>query len=301
MSGWIKVEKSLESDPRTLRVARELAKTLTTFSGPTESDGRFDPCNALAYHYVTLVCGALARLWIYADTHIRDDDTLDMGAAEIDDWLGIPNFCAALPQDWLREIDEHTVELPGFQAHNGVEAKKKALTQKRVERHRKTSRNAPALQTAETCNAPALPDQTRPDQTRPKEDTRTPRKRGSTVPPGLQLTEAMRDYALKAHPDMDTAATFAAFTDYHTAKGTVLRDWEAGWRTWVRNAQGFGYARAKRLETTSAPSRKISHTEFLALRKQNGSGAVQPGVVGSANSTGGEPDAQSPQARRASA
>lgn len=167
MSGWIKIEKSLESDPRTLRVARTLSKSLVTFCGNADADGRYDPCNAVAFHYVTLVCGALARLWIYADTHIREDDTLDMGPAEIDDWVGIPNFCAALPEDWLRVVDDGTVELPGFQAHNGVEAKKKASTQKRVERHRTSARNASALQAPEPCNAPALPDQTRPDQTRP--------------------------------------------------------------------------------------------------------------------------------------
>jgi hypothetical protein len=122
---------------------------------------------------------------MYADTHIRDDDTLDMGAAEIDQWLGIPNFCSTLPDDWLIEIDESTVELPGFQSHNGVDAKKKALTAKRVERHRKGARNGPALQVKEPCNAPALPDQTRPDQTKP--DHKNKEGAASPAPVGLDL------------------------------------------------------------------------------------------------------------------
>ena len=147
MGGWIKWEKDLESDPRVLRMARELKRI----------------CNAEAFHPVTLVCGGLLRLWSYADSHCRADDTLDLGASEIDELIGIPNFCSIIPDDWLREIDEHTVELPNFQAHNGIEARRKALTQKRVENHRKRISVTPAL-------TPALPDQ---DQTKTKTDTKT--------------------------------------------------------------------------------------------------------------------------------
>jgi hypothetical protein len=155
MSGWIKWEKDLDSDPRVLRMARELKRL----------------CNAPDYPAVTLLCGALVRLWSYADTHIREDDTLDLGCAEIDELIGIENFCSLVPSDWLREIDEHTVELPGFQSHNGVEAKKRALTQKRVQKHR----NAHSV-------TEALPDQdqtkTRLDQDQKKKDTTASPPRG---------------------------------------------------------------------------------------------------------------------------
>jgi hypothetical protein len=126
-----------------------------------------------ACHPVTVVCGALTRLWSYADSHIREDDTLDLGCQELDELLGVPGFCAAMPEDWLREIGVDSVELPGFLAHNGVDAKKKALTQKRVSNHRQRSRNAPAL-----------PDQTRPDQTRP--DQTRPEEEASSKPVALR-------------------------------------------------------------------------------------------------------------------
>jgi hypothetical protein len=161
MSGWIKVEKELETDPRVLRMAKAIDKKFLLFAWP-HKDG-LDPCNACALPGVTLVCGALARLWIYADSHIREDDTLDMGIAEIDEWLGIDGFCALMPSDWLSPIDEHCVELPGFQAHNGVEAKKRALTQKRVTQHRERVKRTGVT----SCNASALPDQ---DQTKTRLD-----------------------------------------------------------------------------------------------------------------------------------
>ena len=33
------------------------------------------------------------------------------------------------------------------------------------------------------------------------------------------------------------------FRDYHRAKGTAFRDWDAGWRTWLGNARKFGGGR----------------------------------------------------------
>jgi DNA replication protein DnaT len=136
MSGWIKWEKSLETDPRVLRISRELQNLFG---------------NACAFPPVTLVCGALIRLWSYADSHIRSDNTIDMSAAELDEVIGIRGFCEMLPDEWLREKDARTVELPNFQEHNGVEARKRALTQKRVAQHRnKLKRNSVTT---------ALPDQ----------------------------------------------------------------------------------------------------------------------------------------------
>ena len=142
MSGWIKWEKGLESDPRVIRMAREMKRI----------------CNAPGLNPVTLVCGALVRLWAYADSHARADDTLDLGSDELDELIGVPGFCSIMPADWLRQVDDHTVELPNFQAHNGTEARRRALTQKRVETHRKRSGATRALTTA-------LPDQ---DQTKTK-------------------------------------------------------------------------------------------------------------------------------------
>lgn len=151
MNHWIKIEKALETDPRVLRAARELARR---------------ECNAGALHHVTLVVGALARLWIFADSHAREDDTLDMGFEDIDDFLGIPNFCSLLPADWIVEIDEHRVELPCFSEKNGAEARRRALTQKRVAQHR----GAEVKRSSVTPrNARALPDKTRQDKTREEE------------------------------------------------------------------------------------------------------------------------------------
>lgn len=166
---WIKFEKDLLTDPRVLRVARSLQTRLMVFDREDSRHGdQYDASNAVALPAVTLVCGALVRIWSLADTHLDEQDVLPLGINELDEVVGIPGFCALLPKDWLDVVDEHTVKLPEFHAHNGTEAKKRAVTQKRVARYRSSVTDR---------NAQALPDQTRPDKTRPKgKEARTPKK-----------------------------------------------------------------------------------------------------------------------------
>src|ERR1700685_1351666 len=101
MGGWIKLEKDLLTDPRVLRIGKRL-------------------CNADALQGVTLALGGLAHLWILADTHVREDDILPLGTDDIDQLIGLKDFCKILPPDWLQVIDAENVKLPGFHAHNGT-------------------------------------------------------------------------------------------------------------------------------------------------------------------------------------
>lgn len=189
MSGWIKLEKSVESDPRVLRLAKKLQRL----------------CNADALPGVTLAVGALARLWMFADSHIREDDRIDISPADLDDWIGITGFCDAMPDDWLRVVDENTVELPGFQEHNGVKAKKRALTQRRVAQHRSSKKREDVT----ACNADALPDQDQ-DQDHIHTHTRARGREGEAPPPIDGHAEFLRIQA--AYPE------FAGRQDWLTAE-----------------------------------------------------------------------------------
>ena len=180
MPGWVKWEKDIETDPRFVRIVRKLRNNSVTGALPERS-------------VVTLAMGALLRFWSYSDTHLRADNTLDLGVADIDDLVAVDGFAESLPEDWLIVIDDQHVELPGYQEHSGVEAKKKALTQKRVETHRKRMRNADVTQESEHIVNSALPDQTRPDQEEctssqnPK--TTKPRRRARTKASSVPLSE----------------------------------------------------------------------------------------------------------------
>jgi hypothetical protein len=123
---WIKLEKDLYTDPRVRRMATELRAR----------DGAAGVRLGDPLRYVTTCVGALAILWITADTHVQEDDTLALGPAEIDQLTGIDRFCELLPGEWLQVIDAHRVKLPGFHRHNGTTAKRRAQGAKRQVQHR---------------------------------------------------------------------------------------------------------------------------------------------------------------------
>lgn len=185
MSGWIKLEKDRKDDPRVIRMARELRHASVTHE-------RFTP----AIH-VTLVLGCLDVLWCYADTHVREDDTLDLGPDEIDELVGLQGFTRLMPPDWLEVLDTNRVKLPDFHAHNGTESKKKALSQKRQERHRNASALQGETQASRTSVTSALPDL---DQTKTIEETHTARARSATEIVDEAEHHIMFERVQKAYP-----------------------------------------------------------------------------------------------------
>lgn len=163
--GWIKVEKELINDPRVLRMASRLSNADVT----QLSRNRL------------VVIGAIVTLWAFADTHIRRDNTLDAGKDEIDALVGVAGFCEVMPPDWLKVLDSDRVQLPGFLAHNGIDAKKKALAQRRQQKHRNDdtpssrNRNAPSVTSA-------LPDQDQDQDQDLKSKNRSARKTAPQPP-----------------------------------------------------------------------------------------------------------------------
>lgn len=90
------------------------------------------------------------------------------------------------------------------------------------------------------------PDPTRPD---PKERTSVPRKRGTRIDPTYRPSPELIAWARTEAPGIDVRAVTEQFVDYWTAatgqKATKL-DWDATWRTWVRNDKKFNGANRER-------------------------------------------------------
>lgn len=66
-------------------------------------------------------------------------------------------------------------------------------------------------------------------------------KRASTIPDHFEpvLSEAIA--AMVANwPNGMMERELAKFRDHHTAKGSVMKDWQAALRTWLRNADEWG-------------------------------------------------------------
>ena len=66
-------------------------------------------------------------------------------------------------------------------------------------------------------------------------------KRKGQIPPDFSLSETMLSFAIKKGIDKRKAeSVFEHFKTHHTAKGTLMIDWEAAWRTWCINDGKFG-------------------------------------------------------------
>jgi hypothetical protein len=68
----------------------------------------------------------------------------------------------------------------------------------------------------------------------PKNDIKKATKIGQYEP-----NQELRDDLTAKYPDLDFTETLEAFRDYHLAKGSTFKDWDAAVRTWWRNARKF--------------------------------------------------------------
>lgn len=64
-----------------------------------------------------------------------------------------------------------------------------------------------------------------------------PAARATTLPADFQPDGTAEQIAREF--GLDIVAEETAFSDYHSAKGTTFKDWQAGFRTWLRNANKF--------------------------------------------------------------
>ena len=69
-------------------------------------------------------------------------------------------------------------------------------------------------------------------------------KRRSTMPAEYPMTDRHKKYAVERGLANGYAETiFENFKNHHAAKGTVMLDWDAAWRTWVGNEIKFSAGR----------------------------------------------------------
>lgn len=65
-------------------------------------------------------------------------------------------------------------------------------------------------------------------------------KRATTAPDSMTVTDRMRTWAQANAIKVNLESETESFLDHHRAKGTLFKDWEAGWRKWMRNSLQFG-------------------------------------------------------------
>jgi hypothetical protein len=86
-------------------------------------------------------------------------------------------------------------------------------------------------------------DVTRTTELEPNNYIEKKAKRATSIPDPFALEDTVVDALRKKHPSLDIGEQIDAFVDFHTAKGSVFKDWDAAFRTWCRNAVKFAEPR----------------------------------------------------------
>lgn len=119
---WIKFEKATLDKPEIWAIASELD---------------IDP---------DAVIGKLLRVWAWFDEHTDNGNAPSVTKKLLNAKVNEVNFCeTVINSGWMCEKDGF-IWLPNFDRHNGVTAKRRALSTRRVQKHREEK-------PPETCNA----------------------------------------------------------------------------------------------------------------------------------------------------
>lgn len=77
-------------------------------------------------------------------------------------------------------------------------------------------------------------------------NTKKPLAKASPMAPNFSLTETMITWALEKSPNCNPSLEFEKFQNWHIAKGSTMKNWDAAWRTWILNS--LKYAKPEKEE-----------------------------------------------------
>lgn len=86
-----------------------------------------------------ITVGKLFRLWRWFDQHTVNGNARTVTTALLDRIVGVTGFCESVKEVGWLIVDGDGVTLPKFDRHNGNTAKNRALTAKRVAKHKAES------------------------------------------------------------------------------------------------------------------------------------------------------------------
>lgn len=156
------------------------------------------------------------------------------------DWFDLePKYAKALVMFWLIASEDETQT--GLLPDTRKLAFRLRTTEREIEQaftklyHWLEQVDINAISTRYQDDAPETETETETDLAQRK--TSGPPKRGIALPAdfypnetGVRLAEGL---------NLSLAVELEKFRDWHSAKGSTMKDWQAAWRTWARNANDF--------------------------------------------------------------
>lgn len=182
--------------------------------------------------YISGLLGCTVRKW----NAIRAE-LLSRGKIQVSGGL-LTNYRAVIELETLRKLQEK-------QRENGSKPKQNnSLGQAMAEQTRDYPEPEPiekeeTIVSSKADMSPVLVDD--PQAAEPDPPPKPKPKRGTSITESWKPDERDVAHAASKNFTADEIKDMAdGFRDYHLSRGTTLKDWNAGWRTWVGNARKFG-------------------------------------------------------------
>ena len=232
---------------------RDYGKVHTTFWTSTSVRELSEDGRTLAFYLLTCPHGTIAGVFRLPDGYVCEDlqwasERVQKGFAELFR-NGFANRCETTKWVWiLKHLDWNPPENP-----NQRKAIAKVVTQIPAQCHWKLDfmrvcgpslgfGEVPKTNPFETLSKPFLNQEQEQEQEQEigeSAQARPPsRKRASALPEDFEPNETGLAYAQQRGVNLPTE--LQSFCNHHRAKGTTLKDWQAGWRTWCDKAVEFG-------------------------------------------------------------
>jgi hypothetical protein len=207
--------------------ARKLAGDWIKIETSTPDKPEVDTLAAMLQSDPNLVLGALVRLWCWADQQTVDGNALVTTMCALDRHAGMSGLAQAMTNErigWLIDNGDGTFSIPNYERHNGQSAKSRALTSRRVKKHRKR-----------LCNDA--------DVNTPLPEKRREEKSNSSARSGFQkpTVDEVIEYGVGRGMSRQDCERMH---DYYESKGwkvgkSPMKDWMAATRNWQRNSPAY--------------------------------------------------------------
>lgn len=211
---WLKMECATPDKPETFAI--------TTKMGWEDPD---------------LTVGKLFRVWRWFDQQTTDGNAHGVTSSLLDRIAGATGFAQAMIDVGWLVANQFSLSLPNFEKHNGMTAKSRAQTAKRVANHRA---DAPGNAICNASNVtPALAREEKKRKEKNKElSSKAESASASRLPTDWMPSLEQAMFCETERPDLSIDKTASRFKDYWIAQPGVKGrkvDWVATWRNWVRN------------------------------------------------------------------
>lgn len=178
------------------------------------------------------VFGKLFRVWFWFDQHTENGNSLSVTKKLLDRTVGVTGFAdVMISVGWMTE-ENGEISLPNFKRHNGETAKKRALSTRRVEKHR-----------SKTCNTKSVTNSvTKPLPEKRREDNKKINKKKFTPPTVTEVSDYINEKKLNLDPD--GFVNFYASKDWMVGRNK-MKDWKCaanGWSSRNNKPQQDGHS-----------------------------------------------------------